>query len=62
MIIFQHAEADFGALEILEDGDGASLFLGGGTNPLDLLVTFLVGTVRAVKTAAVDAGHDDLFD
>ena len=62
MVVFQDAKADFGALEILEDGDGTALFLGGGANPFDLLVAFFVGAVRTVKTAAVDAGHDYLFD
>ena len=52
---FQWAGADFRALQVLEDADGASLALGGAAQALDVVGVIVVRAVRKVEAGDVHA-------
>lgn len=62
MVIFKVAEADFRPLEVLKNGNRAAFFGGGLADPSHKLGHLVVGAVREVETAAVDASHNNLFN
>ena len=62
MVVFEFAEADFGALEVLDDGDRATFFGSGVSNPRDLFVAFEIVAMGKVQAATVDARHDEVGD
>ena len=62
MVVFEVAEADFRTLEVLKNGNRATLLGGGLADPSHKLGHLVVGAVREVEAAAVDASHNDLFN
>jgi hypothetical protein len=57
-VILDLTETDFWSLDILEDGDRFAYLFGCCTDPNDLLVTFLVVSMREVKAKAVHTSTD----
>jgi len=54
-VALQLAGADFRALQVLEDADGASFALGGAAQAQDVVGMIVVGAVREVEAGDVHA-------
>ena len=55
LALLERSGADFGALQVLQDADGASFALGGAAQALDVVGVIFVGAVGEVEAGDVHA-------